>query len=134
MTTIATKEAPANGKVKTPVVAKKATPRKSNHPENYDFTKVGEVKTLTVTRNGKEKKLAKQCAEIIQFAKSNRITKIKRSVFLEKISILLDTKHPDRVKNVEKYPQLSKSVQTMAQVVNFYWSKGTLKQIGVVGN
>jgi|TARA_R100001244_G_scaffold89989_1_gene68346 hypothetical protein len=128
--TTAVKEAPANGKVKT-------SKRKSSHPENYDFTKVGDVKTLTVTRNGKQKKVAEQLGEIINFAKSNRITKISRSKFIEKISILIDTKHPERTKHIEKYPQLSKSVQTMAAVVNFYWGAGSqhaMKQIGVVGS
>ena len=98
--TTAVKEAPANGKVKTSV----KTPRKSNHPENYDFTKVGDVKTLTVTRNGKQKKVAKQLNEIIQFVKSNRITKISRSKFIEKISILVDTQHPEQEEKNKSRP------------------------------
>ena len=105
-------------------------PRKSSYPEMYDFTKVGDVKTLMVTRAGKKKKVAKQLGELIQFIKNNRITKISRVKLLEK----LETLKKDE-KNKEKYPQLFKSVQTMTSVFNYYWKHlGQMKQIGVIGS
>jgi hypothetical protein len=110
-----------NGKV--------AKARKSNHPENYDFTKVGDLKTLTILKNGKEKKPAKQLTEILQFAKSNRITKINRKTFLDKLEHVREQSED----NKKKYPALCKSVQKMAQVVNHYWSVGQLKLAGVIG-
>tara|TARA_R110000803_G_scaffold111913_6_gene180343 strand:- start:847 stop:1278 length:432 start_codon:yes stop_codon:yes gene_type:complete len=111
-----------------PAVAPKA--RKSNHPESYNFSQVGDVKTLTILKAGKQKKPAKQLAEILQYAKDNGIDTVNRKEFLD----TLEAVREQTDENKAKYPQLNGSVQTMAAVVNHYWSVGQLKLAGVSGD
>ncbi len=114
--------------------------RKSNRPENYDFSKCGEPDGLTVTRAGKQKKAAKQLREVIAFAKQHKLSKITRVTFNKKITefqktVLQDSKHPDHTKNREKYPQIAKSVQEAYRIVDHYWGHlNQMKQVGVVGS
>jgi len=114
--------------------------RKSNRPENYDFSKCGEPDSLTVNRAGKQKKAAKQLREVIAFAKEHKIGKINRLAFNKKITdfqkdVLQNSKHPQYQANREKYPQIAKSVQDATLIVNFYWGHlNQMKQVGVVGS
>ena len=114
--------------------------RKSNRPENYDFSKCGDPDSLTVTRAGKQKKAAKQLREIVAFAKNNKVTKISRLKFNEKITtfqkeILQDSKHKQHQAEREKYPQIARSVQDAYRIVDHYWGHlGQMKQVGVVGS
>ena len=114
--------------------------RKSNRPENYDFSKCGEPDSLTVNRAGKQKKAAKQLREVIAFAKEHKIGKINRLTFNKKITdfqkdVLQNSKHPQYQANREKYPQIAKSVQDATLIVNFYWGHlNQMKQVGVVGS
>ena len=114
--------------------------RKSNRPENYDFSKCGEPDSLTVNRAGKQKKAAKQLREVITFAKEHKIGKINRLAFNKKITdfqkdVLQNSKHPQYQANREKYPQIAKSVQDATLIVNFYWGHlNQMKQVGVVGS
>jgi len=114
--------------------------RKSNRPENYDFSKCGEPDSLTVNRAGKQKKAAKQLREVITFAKQHKIGKISRLAFNKKITdfqkeVLQDSKHPKHQENREKYPQIAKSVQDATMIVNYYWGHlSQMKQVGVVGS
>ena len=114
--------------------------RKSNRPENYDFSKCGEPDSLTVNRAGKQKKAAKQLREVIAFAKEHKIGKINRLAFNKKITdfqkdVLQNSKHPQYLANREKYPQIAKSVQDATLIVNFYWGHlNQMKQVGVVGS
>ena len=114
--------------------------RKSNRPENYDFSKCGEPDSLTVNRAGKQKKAAKQLREVIAFAKEHKIGKINRLAFNKKITdfqkdVLQNSKHPQYQANREKYPQIAKSVQDATLIVNFYWGHlNQMKQGGVVGS
>ena len=114
--------------------------RKSNRPENYDFSKCGEPDSLTVNRAGKQKKAAKQLREVIAFAKEHKIGKINRLAFNKKITdfqkdVLQNNKHPQYQANREKYPQIAKSVQDATLIVNFYWGHlNQMKQVGVVGS
>lgn len=104
-----------------------------NHPHGYDFSKVGEIGTLRVNRNGKDKKLAKQLVELLQFVKSNKIVSISRKDYYEKVNVInTETDKVKRAKYKEQYPALEKSVQTIAAVSNFYWVRGDTKQVGVV--
>tara|TARA_R110002020_G_scaffold50132_1_gene141989 strand:+ start:245 stop:643 length:399 start_codon:yes stop_codon:yes gene_type:complete len=111
-----------------PTVAPKV--RKSNHPENYDFSKVGDLKTLTILKAGKQKKPAKQLVEILQYVKDNGINTINRKEFLD----TLESVREQTTENKSKYPALNQSVQMMSAVVNHYWSKGQLKLAGVSGD
>ena len=114
--------------------------RKSNRPENYDFSKSGEPDSLTVNRAGKQKKAAKQLREVIALAKEHKIGKINRLAFNKKITdfqkdVLQNSKHPQYQANREKYPQIAKSVQDATLIVNFYWGHlNQMKQVGVVGS
>ena len=114
--------------------------RKSNRPENYDFSKCGEPDSLTVNRAGKQKKAAKQLREVVAFAKQHKLGKINRITFNKKITdfqkeVLQDNKHPDHAKSREQYPQIAKSVQEAHRIVDFYWGHlGQMKQVGVVGS
>ena len=114
--------------------------RKSNRPENYDFSKCGEPDSLTVNRAGKQKKAAKQVREVIAFAKEHKIGKINRLAFNKKITdfqkdVLQNSKHPQYQANREKYPQIAKSVQDATMIVNYYWGHlSQMKQVGVVGS
>ncbi len=105
------------------------TTRKSSHPVAYNFTGVGELKSLTITKNGKEKKPAKQLAEILKFAKDKKIKEMPRAEFLE----LLGSVKEQTDENKKSYPQLCGSVQEMPAVVNHYWGVGQLQLAGVVG-
>jgi hypothetical protein len=118
-------------KIVVPVKKPAKTPRKSNHPTAYDFAKVGDPSSLKVKKNDKEKLAAAQLREICAFAKDNKIIKIGRKAFSEKLQTAKDD-----LKNTEfkvKYPQLSTSVQKMQNIINFYWTQGTMKEVGVHG-
>ena len=110
-------------------VAKKDLKRKSNHPVNYNFTGVGELASLTINKNGKEKKPAKQLAEILKFAKDNKIEEMPRAKFLDVLGAVKEQTD----ENKAAYPQLCGSVQTMSAVVNHYWGVGQLQLAGVTG-
>ena len=117
-----------------PVEVKLVEVNKSkNHPEGYDFSKVGDIGSLRVSRNGKDKKIAKQLAELLQFVKDNKIVSISRKDFYNKINVInTESDAIKRVKYKELYTQLEKSVQTIQAVSNYYWTVGDTKQVGVV--
>jgi len=117
-----------------PVEVKLVEVNKSkNHPEGYDFSKVGDIGSLRVSRNGKDKKIAKQLAELLQFVKDNKIVSISRKDFYNKINVInTESDAVKRVKYKELYPQLEKSVQRIQAVSNYYWTVGDTKQVGVV--
>ena len=112
---------------------KKEVKKSKNHPHGYDFTKVAAPDTLRVSRNGKDKKPAAQLVQLIRFIKDNKIGKISRKDYYDKVNVINteeDKNKRDRYK--EQYPALEKSVQTIAAVSNFYWVRGDIKQVGVV--
>ena len=105
-----------------------------NHPTMYDFSKVKDVSNLRIVRNGKDKKVAAQLQQIVGFVKDNKITKISRQDFYNKVNMINTTDDKKlRESFKEKYPALEKSVQTIQNVSNFYWTRGDMKLIGVVG-
>jgi len=109
--------------------------KSKNHPHGYDFSKVGEVGTLRVNRNGKDKKPAKQLVELVRFVKDNKIVSISRADFYDKINKIntYPEKSKEQLKMRELYPQLEKSVQKIQAVMNFYWTRGDAKQVGIAG-
>ena len=115
-------------------VAVKAVKKSKNHPSGYDFSKVGELGTLRVSRNGKDKKPAAQLVELIKFVKNNKIVSISRKDFYDKVNVINQQKQDskEQAQMRELYPQLEKSVQTIQAVSNFYWVRGDIKQLGVV--
>ena len=122
-------------KTKLPVTNEATTVNKSkNHPNGYDFSKVGALETLRVSRNGKDKKPAAQLLELIKFVKTNNIGSISRKDFYDKVNVINQQKEnsKEQLKMREMYPQLEKSVQTIQAVNNFYWVRGDIKQLGVV--
>ena len=122
-------------KEETKVTNEATTVKKSkNHPNGYDFSKVGALETLRVSRNGKDKKPAAQLMELIKFVKTNNIGSISRKDFYDKVNVINQQKEnsKEQLKMREMYPQLEKSVQTIQAVNNFYWVRGDIKQLGVV--
>ena len=114
--------------------AVKEVKKSKNHPTTYDFTKVGDLQNLRVSRNGKDKKVADQLQQIVKFVKDHKITKIGRKEFYDKVNAINTTEDKKlRASFKEKYPALEKSVQTIQAVSNFYWVRGDMKKIGVVG-
>ena len=114
--------------------AVKEVKKSKNHPTTYDFTKVGDLQNLRISRNGKDKKVADQLQQIVKFVKDHKITKIGRKEFYDKVNAINTTEDKKlRADFKEKYPALEKSVQTIQAVSNFYWVRGDMKKIGVVG-
>ncbi|HIK66496.1 MAG TPA: hypothetical protein EYF95_00835, partial [Flavobacteriales bacterium] len=69
-------------------VAVKEVKKSKNHPSGYDFSKVGELGTLRVSRNGKDKKPAAQLIELIKFVKNNKIVSISRKEFYDNVNVI----------------------------------------------
>lgn len=109
--------------------------KSTKHPKEFDFTKVASVDKLRISRNGKDKALAKQLKELISFVKENKITVISREDYYKKINVINSEKTDKKLRATykTKYPQLEKSVQTIQAVSNFYWCRGDMKEIGVMG-
>ena len=113
--------------------AKKEVKKSKNHPHGYDFTKVAAPDTLRVNRNGKDKKPAAQLVQLIRFIKDNKIGRISRKDYYDKVNVInTEQDKSKRARYKEQYPALEKSVQTIAAVSNFYWVRGDIKQVGVV--
>ena len=62
-------------------------------------------------------------------------TSIDRKDFYDKINKIntYPEKSKEQLKMRELYPQLEKSVQKIQAVMNFYWTNGDIKQVGVKG-
>ena len=112
---------------------KEEVKKSKNHPNGYDFTKVAAPDTLRINRNGKDKKPAAQLVQLIRFIKDNKIGKISRKDYYDKVNVINTEEDKNkRARYKEQYPALEKSVQTIAAVSNFYWVRGDIKQVGVV--
>ena len=83
----------------------------------------------------KDKKPAKQLVELVRFVKDNKIVSISRADFYDKINKIntYPEKSKEQLKMRELYPQLEKSVQKIQAVMNFYWTRGDAKQVGIAG-